>query len=87
VAHHMPQNAAGILPRNQGPALGMTKDDHEWTRTFKGKGKRTNRLDAGLTPRQRLALDIRDIRSRFGKKYDQGIKEMLRYALTLPEFQ
>ena len=87
VAHHMPQNAAGIVSRGKGPALGMSLADHELTRTFRWKGAITNKADAHLTGMQRLELDIADIRKLFGTKYDDGIEEMLKYARSLPEFQ
>jgi hypothetical protein len=41
----------------------------------------------GLTPRERLFLDVMDVRSQFGPKYRRRLLEMLRYARTLPEFQ
>lgn len=44
------------------------------------------KLDAGLTPRQRMVLDIIDIRQNFGRKYNKGMLEAIRYAKTLPEF-
>ena len=55
-------------------------------RTFKYKGAQTMVTDAGLNARQRMAKDVMDIRKNFGTKYDEGIKEMLRYAKTLPEY-
>ena len=90
VAHHMPQNAFDKtigLSRNDGPALLMSKDDHALTRTFAGKGKGTMVSDAGLTARQRLFLDIMDIRNNFGSKYNKGLLEMIKYVKSLPEFQ
>lgn len=35
---------------------------------------------------QRLELDVADILRLFGDKYEIGIKEMLDYARSLPEF-
>ena len=90
VAHHMPQNAYNKtigISRNDGPALLMSKEDHALTRTFAGKGKGTMISDAGLTARQRLVIDVMDIRKNFGTKYNKGLLEMIRYAKTLPEFQ
>ena len=90
VAYHMPQNAFDKtigLSRNDGPALLMSKDDHALTRTFAGKGKGTMVSDAGLTARQRLFLDIMDIRNNFGSKYNKGLLEMIKYVKSLPEFQ
>ncbi|MFE8604971.1 DUF6531 domain-containing protein [Archangium violaceum] len=90
VGHHMPQNAflrqIGVS-RGSGPALGMTDADHELTRTFKGKGKGTMRADAKLSARQRLVLDIKDIRKLFGSKYDKGLRELIEYAQKHPDFQ
>jgi hypothetical protein len=87
VPHHMPQNAAGVVSRGRGPALGMTASDHKLTRTFAGRGRVANAVDIGLTPMERLQLDVSDIRRLFGNKYDKGIEEMLDYARTLAEFQ
>ena len=36
--------------------------------------------DAGLTARQRMVLDIIDIREKFGTKYNKGMLEMINYA-------
>ena len=86
----MPQNAYDKsigLSRNKAPALKMTKADHALTRTFAGKGRVTMITDAGLTPRQRLARDILDIKSQFGTKYNKGLRDMIDYAKTLPQFQ
>jgi len=88
VGHHMPQQAFNNQTgraRSDGPALGMTIADHELTRSFRGKGNATMRADRGLSARQRLYLDIRDVRSRFGNRYDTGIRELLAYFRTLPE--
>lgn len=86
----MPQNAymkkeLGVS-RDNGPALLMSQKDHELTRTFKWKGAMTMKTDAGLNARQRRGLDIIDIRQNFGRKYNAGILEAIRYAKTLPEF-
>ena len=90
VGHHMPQNAYDKIigiSRSDGPALLMSKEDHALTRTFAGRGKATMREDIGLSARQRMAKDLWDIKNKFGKKYNEGIKQMLDYAKTLPEFQ
>ncbi len=87
VGHHMAQNAYNKtigISRNDGPALLMSKEDHELTRTFKYKGAQTMKDDVGLSARQRMELDIQDIRTLFGNKYDEGIEQMLEYANTLP---
>lgn len=86
----MPQNAyektIGIS-RDDGPALLMSKEDHALTRSFAGRGKATMKEDIGLSARQRMAKDLWDIKNKFGTKYNEGIKQMLEYSKTLPEFQ
>lgn len=64
----------------------MTKEDHALTRTFAGRGRATMINDAGLSARQRLALDIMDVRSQFGRKYNEGMGEMLDYVKMLPQY-
>jgi hypothetical protein len=86
IAHHMPQNAVGIVPKGRGPALGMTKADHARTRTFSGRGSITKAADAGLTPMQRLMKDAADVEQLFPGKYTQGIQETFSYARSLPPF-
>gem|GEM_PF-3938786 len=90
VGHHMAQNAYNKtigVSRGDGPALGMLIEDHELTRTFSGRGARTMQKDAGMTAKQRMNADIRDIRTLFGNKYDRGIKEMRDYAKTLEKYK
>ena len=90
VGHHMPQNAYNKtigISRNDGPALLMSKEDHALTRSFAGRGKATMKEDIGLSARQRMAKDLWYIKNKFGTKYNEGIKQMLEYTKTLPEFQ
>ncbi len=90
VGHHIAQNKYNRdvgISRNDGPALLMTKDDHALTRTYKGNGAVSMRTDIGLNARQRMVLDIADIRKKFGKKYNSGMLEMIKYSKTLPQYQ
>jgi hypothetical protein len=87
VAHHMPQKAARITSKNDGPALGMTIEDHQKTRTFAGRGKRTIKEDAHLSPRRRLALDVWDVRTKFRSKYRRGSLDIIRHAKARKEFR
>ncbi|WP_394903735.1 hypothetical protein [Clostridium butyricum] len=64
----------------------MTKQDHATTRTFRGRGKRAMIIDDGLSARERMVLDIIDIRANFGRKYNKGMLEMIKYANTLPQY-
>jgi hypothetical protein len=43
--------------------------------------------DKGFTARQRMVLDIIDVRENFGTKYNKGLIEAIEYAKTLPQFQ
>ena len=91
VGHHLPQNAYNVnelgMTRNEGPALLMTKEDHALTRTYRGRGKQTMISDKGLNARQRMVLDIINIRENFGTKYNEGLLDAIKYAKTLPQFQ
>lgn len=92
VAHHMPQNAfmreLGIS-RNDGFALGMTRAEHMLTRTYAGRGALTMRTDfsLGLTARQRLFMDVQQIRQTFGSRYNRGMLELIDRTKTNPFFQ
>ena len=89
VGHHIPQNAFDKqigISRNDGPALLMSNEDHALTRTFAGRGRATMVSDAGLSARQRLYLDVMDIRKLFGTKYNEGLIEAIKYAKSLPQF-
>lgn len=90
VAHHLPQNAFNRtigLSRSEGPALGMTGADHALTRTFAGRGAATMKSDFGLNGRQRMFLDIQQIRGTFGTRYNSGLLKSIDYSKTLPQFQ
>jgi hypothetical protein len=77
--HHMPQAALGFTSRAEGGALVMTAEEHAMTRTYGALGRATARAEAGLSFREVLARDIRDVRRIVGAKYDEGIRELLRY--------
>lgn len=84
--HHMPAASASDLPYSKGPAIWMTKEDHMLTASY-GSGRvadiyRNNQkelMDSGRM-RDAIAMDIRDIRSLFGTKYNEGLLQMLLYA-------
>jgi RHS repeat-associated protein len=86
--HHMPQDALGHLPRNEGGALALPTKIHEQTRTFGNAGKATKAADAGKSFRQVLAADIRDVRrlarSEYGttRYYNQGLGDLMTYYRT-----
>jgi hypothetical protein len=68
--------------RGSGPALGMSVEDHELTRTYRGRGKKTMAVTWGFRHESALLRDVRDIRKLFGQKYNKGLLEMLKYAKT-----
>ena len=51
----------------------MSKADHALTRTFRGKGAKSMKTDLGLSARQRMYLDVMDVRRNFGTKYNKGL--------------
>ncbi|WP_203685184.1 hypothetical protein, partial [Actinoplanes siamensis] len=84
--NHIPQAASGRIDNYRDYAAHMMKDaDHRLTRTYGGAGRRTARLDAGLTNRQVVARDLWDLRSIGQKQYgdpsyfNEDIKGILNY--------
>lgn len=78
-AHHMPQAALKFTSRADGGAVVLTAEEHALTRTFGFKGALTKAEDAASKFRDVLAKDIRDLRTIVGNKYNEGVKDMLRY--------
>jgi hypothetical protein len=77
--HHMPQAALEFTGYKEGGALVLSTAEHYLTRTFGGKGARTAVSDAGLSFREVLAKDIKDIRSFSGSKYNEGLRNLIKY--------
>ncbi|HEY8356841.1 MAG TPA: LysM peptidoglycan-binding domain-containing protein [Ramlibacter sp.] len=77
--HHMPQAGAGRTAYEDGGALVMTHAEHLQTRTWGSKGIGTLRSDAGLSFREVLYNDIRDVRSIVGTKYNAGLRDLADY--------
>ncbi|MFD9218633.1 putative T7SS-secreted protein [Streptomyces sp. NPDC060064] len=86
--NHMPPNSINGIPRDRGPAIQMDKADHyetaSWGRSREAIEYRKTQQELINQGRYREAIDmdIADIRSKFGSKYDNAIKEML---YMLPE--
>ncbi|MGH3976682.1 MAG: Hint domain-containing protein, partial [Pseudonocardiaceae bacterium] len=83
--HHMPQDALGHLPRNDGGAIVMKHADHAQTRNYGPRGRATKAAEAGTPFRSVLARDIWDLR-RIGQQqygdpsyYNKGIQDLLAY--------
>ncbi|AUX35802.1 MULTISPECIES: RHS repeat-associated core domain-containing protein [Sorangium] len=84
--HHMPQVALGFTSRADGGALVMMAEEHAATRTYGVLGRVTARTEAGMSFRDVLARDIRDVRQIVGPKYDQGLRDLLQfYRQNFPE--
>ncbi len=88
-AHHMPANAASTLSKLEGPAIQMTPIDH-WRTASNGRMPghaayiftQQSMINSGnfIAATQ---LDIVDIRTKFGSKYDEAIEEMQAYTACL----
>lgn len=44
------------------------------------------KTDIELNARERMFLDLMDIRQNFGSKYNEGMKDAIKYAKTLSEY-
>ena len=87
--HHMPAASASPLFRWKGPCIIMLKEDHKQTSSYK-------RTKAAIKYRHWQAklisegkfldaeyMDIKNIRRKFGDKYDKSILEKLEYENKL----
>lgn len=87
-SHHMPADSASPIPKEKGPAISMEKDDHRRTGSWgnsrearKYREDQRSLIEQGNF-RDAQMMDINDIRSKFGDKYDDHIKKMLEYTET-----
>ncbi|WP_139317797.1 hypothetical protein [Pseudomonas sp. PA1(2017)] len=67
----------------------MTREDHALTASHGSsneakayRAKQQKLLSEGKL-KEAIQMDVDDIRSKFGSKYDSGIEQMLKYADTL----
>ena len=77
--HHMPQAGAGRTGYDEGGALVMSHTEHMATRTWGPRGIQTLQQDIGLTFREVLSKDIRDVRQIVGPKYNEGLRDLINY--------
>lgn len=77
--HHMPQAARGFTNHADGGAIVIPHSQHVLTRTYGTRGAKTAIEEVGLTFRDTLARDIRDLRRIAGSAYNQGIQNLLEY--------
>jgi RHS repeat-associated protein len=89
-AHHTPawdaiRGTQVGLTRDEAPAIAMEPQDHRRTSSFgsSNEAKRYRQKQRELIQqgrfREAMQMDIDDVRSRFGTKYDDAIDAMLRY--------
>ena len=89
--HHTPANSISPLSTGKGPAVWMSVRDHRrtasWGRSKAAKCYRAQQMSLIKQGkfREAIAKDIKDIRKKFGNKYDGCIKLMLAYFKTLPQ--
>lgn len=81
--NHMPPNSINGLSRGDGPAIQMDKADHyqtaSWGRStaaIQYRAQQQALIDQGLY-RDAIQMDIDDVQSNFGTKYDDAIDQML----------
>ncbi|MCM1277315.1 MAG: hypothetical protein NC299_18480 [Lachnospiraceae bacterium] len=89
--HHMPADSISILERGDGPAIKMEKADHRKTASYGSsheaieyREKQKELIDNGDF-RGAVQMDIDDIKSKFGNKYDKAISQMLDYVDKLEQ--
>jgi len=89
--HHIPADSASELPREDGPAIVMEKDDHKETASFGNskeaqeyREKQKELIEQGKFD-EAFQMDIDDIHEKFGDKYDDAIAEAEEYVNKLEE--
>jgi hypothetical protein len=83
-SHHMPARSVSPLTPDQGPAIQMDPLDHRRTASHGTQGPageayraRQGQLISEGRFDDAIQMDIDDIRSKFGTKYDEAILEMI----------
>ena len=84
-SHHMPADSVNGLPRDKGSAIQMDPEDHAKTASHGSQGlagakyraEQKALIDKGRFG-EAIQKDIDDVRGKFGNKYDQAIKEMVK---------
>lgn len=90
--HHIPADSSYEgLKYGDKPAIKMETGDHRQTASFGSsleakeyRAKQKELIDQGKF-REALQMDIDDIRSKFGNKYDEGIKQVEKYVDKLEQ--
>lgn len=90
-SHHAPADSASPLNRQVGPALQMDAEDH-WMTASNGRmpgskayiATQKSLIDSGNFMAA-SAMDVADIRAKFGNKYDSAIAQMEAYTACLKQ--
>ncbi|HCG8219558.1 TPA: VCBS repeat-containing protein [Vibrio parahaemolyticus] len=88
-SHHMPANSVSPLSKYKGPSISMKKEDHKKTASWGNsrearayRAQQKDKIDKGDF-KGAQQMDIDDVKSKFGNKYDSAIKQMQNYTDTL----
>jgi hypothetical protein len=89
--HHMPADSVSPLPKEKGPVINMSPEDHMKTASW-GSGRdarQYRKIQENLIKEGKFLeaqnMDIKDVQSKFGTKYNSAIKEMQDYTHILIE--
>ncbi|ENM5771362.1 hypothetical protein V4V48_003074 [Vibrio mimicus] len=88
-SHHMPADSVSPLSKNKGPAISMDNMEHRQTaswgnsREAKAYRQQQKQLIEKGDFRGAQQMDINDVRSKFGNRYDDSIKQMQDYTNKL----
>lgn len=87
--HHIPADSTSELSRSDGPSIIMDKEDHRRTASCGNSNeakayrmKQKEYIGKGQFDKA-VKMDIEDIKSKFGNKYDKQIDEMKEYLNKL----
>ena len=87
--HHIPSNDSNGMSTGRGPSIQMDYKDHLQTSSWgRAKGAVNYRTEQGALVTNKkfmtaMAMDIFELKARFGGKYDQAIKEAIAYTACL----
>lgn len=92
-AHHIPAKSASPLSIGEGPSIAMQAPDHRMTASaINSPAGRAYRQEQAVAIaegdwQRAIDMDIADIRSKFGTKYDGAIEQMKDYARSIGIYQ
>lgn len=87
--HHIPADSTNELKRNDGPAIIMDKEDHRQTAScgnskeaIEYRHKQSEYIENGQYDKA-VEMDVKDLKDKFGDKYNRHISEMKEYIKQL----